>query len=844
MLSREKKLALCMAGLLHDVGKFRQRAEFPEDKGLTHGQIGYEWLKQHYGETAIEALGAVNHHATDEEVWSVNELLILYEADNCSASERRTHYDKTKDVSAAWHRQVPLACVFSRVRNPHEEIPKRLPLKPAYWHLPSKDGLMGWHPPETTEKANTAENYKELWKAFTNEFDALRACGNHRNPNVLLHLLEKYTGVVPSITLRIKGVNDQETYRKHPDISLFDHLKTTAAFAVCLAEWCQERYADRWEKEILKEEIAGEATWAQDAECPFLLVGGDLSGVQRFIYTISSKGALKSLKGRSFFLELFLEHAVDSLLEALELFRCHVIFTGGGHFYLVAPNTPKTAETLRRVSQRLNDYLFRDFNGALELFLRWVPFRKADLRDVTRTWTHLSQELEEAKKRKGEAFLKDLLGEAQEPHPDCYTDKCQVCGREDRPLDKLTIGEATFPVCDPCYDQYNLGNLLQQASRKGPYPVIYRWKEIPAGLKKNEYISIDDRYYQPVQMSFNDKSPKKLPENAEAVYHLNDWDLTHYTHKGSRPLFAAVYVPPEEDFKDLESMAKRGFGIARIGVLRMDVDRLGRVFSLSLPEGERTFSLTASLSRHLSLFFKFHLNGVLRGEKGYPARTRLLGREDGARLLTVVYSGGDDLFLIGHWLDVLEAALDIQRAFSAYTANPYLTVSAGLALGGPHEPVYRLADAAGEAEDRAKADREENGKRFPGRKAFCVFGNHTFPWHESTVPGVGSVLEILGCFEPFLSVGPTSLKIRAEGLSKSFYYKLLQLVRLQRRDGVWMLPKLAYLFGRTRVHASLEENWLDLRKYMFSEKARGWRHVEMALVILLMMMREGDRNNE
>ncbi len=838
MLSRDKKLALCVAGLLHDVGKFKQRAELPEDKGLTHGQIGFAWLKDHYGETAVEALGAKNHHAGDEDVWSVNELLILYEADNCSASERRTHYDKTKDVSATWHRQVPLACVFSRVRNPHEEIPKTLP-PPAYWHLPPQDSLMGWHPPEPSEKVNTVQKYKELWKGFTEEFDALKACGNHHAPDVLLPLLEKYTGAVPSITLRIKGVNDQETYRKHPDVSLFDHLKTTAAFAVCLAEWCQERYAERWEKQVLKEEVAGEATWAHDAECPFLLVGGDLSGVQRFIYTISSKGALKSLKGRSFFLELFLEHAVDALLEALELFRCHVIFTGGGHFYLVAPNTRRTEETLRRVGQRLNDYLFKDFNGALELFLRWVPFRKADLRDVTRTWKHLSLELEEAKKRKGEGFLEELLGEAQEPHPDCYTDKCQVCGREDRALKSLSIGEATFPVCEPCRDQYILGDLLQQACRRGPYPVIYRWREEPSWLDRNRYVRIEDRYYQPAQLSFNDKSLKKLPDDAETVYHMNDWNLTHYTHKGSRPLFAAVYLPPEDDYRDLETMAIKGFGIPRIGVLRMDVDRLGRIFSLSLPEGERTFSLTASLSRQLSLFFKFHLNGVLRGEAGYPSKTRLLGRDDGSRLLTVVYSGGDDLFLIGHWLDVLEAAMDIERAFATFTANPHMTVSAGLALGSPHEPVYRLADAAGEAEDRAKGEREEGGKKVPGRRAFCLFGTHTFAWRDSNTPHVGSVLEVLELLRPFLVVESTRLKSRSEGLAKGFYYKLLQLVRRQRRDGVWVLPKLAYLFGRTRVGNALEKDWITLKHYMFSSRAQGWRHVETALLILLMMMREG-----
>jgi len=828
MLSHEKRQSLCLAGLFHDVGKFKQRAGHSEDRGLTHGEIGYRWLRAHYGESLI-ALGAKNHHATDEDVWSVNDFLVLYEADNCSASERHSTYDKARDVSASWQRDVPLACVFSRVRNPHEDEPKSVP-PAAYWELPSRSGpALGWHPPKTTEGKNPPEAYQALWQGFDLEFHAVKSQGNHHNVDAVLHLLEKYTGCVPSMTLRIKGADDRQTYRKHPDVSLFDHLKTTAAFALCLADYCEEKYGGAWSRRALKEEITGPETWADNAECPFLLVGGDLSGVQRFLYTISSKGALKSLKGRSFFLELFLEHAVDALLEALGLFRCNVIFTGGGHFYLVAANTQKTEDALQKVGERLNRYLFDDFNGALELFLRWVPFRKADLKDVTGPWQRLSGALEEAKKRKGEAFLAELLGDPRDPHPDCYTDKCQVCGREDRALETLSIRDTAIPVCAPCRDQYILGDLLQQATRKGQAPVIYRWDHEPEGIPRDRYIRIENRFYQPAAGLFG-RRHEDLGAQADAVFHLNDWDLSHYRHPASRPLFAGVYLPPEDAPRDLETMADEGFGISRIGVVRMDVDRLGRIFSLALPEGERTFSLTASLSRQLSLFFKYHINGVLEGAEGYPEKTRLVHRPEGPRLATVVYSGGDDLFLIGHWLDVLEAALDMERAFAAFTANPFITVSAGMAVGSAHEPVYRLAEAAGDAEDRAKG---------AGRRAFTLLGRHTFPWKDPKRPDVAKVREALKHLEPFTEVVRTSLKTRPSGLSKGFYYKLLHLVRRQRRDGVWVLPKLAYLFGRTRVDGALEKDWIALKHYIFSSKADGWRHVEAALLILLMMMREG-----
>ncbi|ROQ92049.1 type III-A CRISPR-associated protein Cas10/Csm1 [Desulfosoma caldarium] len=832
----------CLAGLLHDLGKFKQRAQLPQDQGLTHGKIGHEWLQLHYDD-ALVAEGARSHHGSDELVWKSNDLMVLYEADNCSASERRTTRASVKETSATWQRSVPLACVFSRVHNPHEDPPTSAP-PPAYWTLPLKNGIPApWHPPTRREGENSEAAYRQLWEAFERDFEKIKSHGNHQNVDVLLHLLEKYTGAIPSMTLRFKENDNEAAYRKHPDISLYDHLKTTAAFSVCLADYYLHKYEDVWDKKLLREEITGEASWSHDADCPFFLVGGDLSGVQRFIYTISSKGALKSLKGRSFFLELFLEHAVDTLLEALGLFRCNVIFTGGGHFYLVAPNLPRVESTLQTEAQRLNEYLFRDFNGTLELFVRWVPFRKADLRDVSGVWQQLAAALEEAKKRKGEAFLKELLAEPKEPNPDCYVDKCQVCGREDLPLKQLTIREAALPVCEPCRDQYVLGDLLQRASRRGAHQVIHRWRTEPKGLERDRYVKIDNRYYQPAAVRSGELRPH-LESQPDAVYHLNDWDLAHYTHPGSRPLFAGIYLPPENAPQDLESMAQKGFGMERIAVLRMDVDRLGRIFSQALPHGERTFSLTAALSRQFSLFFKHHINAILEGADGYPAKTRLAQRPDGPRLLSLVYSGGDDLFLIGHWLDILEAALDIQSAFSQFTANPFITVSAGMAVGSAHEPVYRLADAAGFAEEQAKSPRREGGQEVSGRRAFTLLGSHTFPWKDDKSPDVTNVLKALQVLQPFVEIDSDHLRPRAHGLSKGFFYRLLQLVRLQRRQGVWALPKLAYLFGRTRVAESLEKEWMALKNYMFSSKADGWRHVEAALLILLMMMRKEETKDE
>lgn len=63
-----------------------------------------------------------------------------------------------------------------------------------------------------------------------------------------------------------------------------------------------------------------------------------------------------------------------------------------------------------------------------------------------------------------------------------------------------------------------------------------------------------------------------------------------------------------------------------------------------------TLSRTAALSRQLSLFFKRYMRQILT--EGSPLQ------------VSVVYSGGDDVFLLGAWNHVIEAALRIRNSFA------------------------------------------------------------------------------------------------------------------------------------------------------------------------------------
>ena len=139
----------------------------------------------------------------------------------------------------------------------------------------------------------------------------------------LLCLLESCTANVPSSTYTGES----------PDISLYDHLKMTAAISACISEYLLEAGEADYKARLLDLEAAFRM------EPAFLMLTADLSGIQRFIYTVATRGAQRALRSRAFFLEVLLEHDVDEVLGACGLSRANLIYSGGGHCYLLLPNT-------------------------------------------------------------------------------------------------------------------------------------------------------------------------------------------------------------------------------------------------------------------------------------------------------------------------------------------------------------------------------------------------------------------------------------------------------------------------------------------------------------------------
>lgn len=491
------------------------------------------------------------------------------------------------------------------------------------------------------------------------------------------------------------------------DVALVDIAKTTAAVAAAIAN--------------------------NPNTTELNLIAGDLSGIQKFIYTISSDGALKSLRARSFYLELVTEEVVQQLLTRLKLPRTNIIYAGGGNLYILADGTENTKKTVEQVGEQFNEWLVNEFEGKVFLALDCLKFSITDIATpkFSAHWSDATTQLAAYKSRKFANQISNFT-EPRDSH-----EPCGVCHRDDvETLKPLNPNEPNSALaCGTCCRMFGLG------SRMFGIKVIVRSprEDIKDKLDTLSFEISGTKIYYHLFPKW-----KQIVPDSDTALLVNDWNLEHYQFKHFRnayPLLLGNYgQQSQEESEEVEGrrgfmrageMAQEAEGINRVGYLRMDVDRLGQIFAKGLG-GKQTLPRLAGLSRQMSYFFKVYLNSLAKKRQEDfidHCQNNNLGVLNNAKYLTAgerknllfIYAGGDDLFVSGAWNEIIEFAFDVYQCFRAYTGNnPDITLSAGISIDNAKSPLYQAAHLSGEAEDAAKGN---------GRDSLGLFGQ-VFKWDE------------------------------------------------------------------------------------------------------------------
>ena len=619
---RDQEVKLIVGSLLHDIGKVIYRT----GDGRNHSRSGYDYLREEIGIDDKDILDSVLYHHADmlrsANISNDSNAYITYIADNiASATDRR---GKEKE-DYGFEMSMPLQPVFNILNGNSGN---------AFY---SPDMLKEDHInyPVDEQKSFDQGFYNEVKSRITDTLKGIK--WDEHYINSILSVLEATMSYLPSSTS--KG--------EVADISLFDHVKLTAAISSCIYQYMNDSQVKDYREYLYKN--------AQDfyGKKAFLLYSMDLSGIQDFIYTIHSKDALKTLRARSFYLEIMMEHMIDTLLERLSLSRANLLYAGGGHCYMILPNTAAVKDVLAKFMGETNEWLTENYDIVLYVADGYAEASADNLKNVPeKSYGELFKTMSNAiSEKKSNRYMIEQIKNLNGSKKIQYSRECRICKRLDRVNE-----EGVCSICD--------------AMRKSSKAIMNEQFFVITSSEVENGLPL------PCGAWMIAESEQKLrnrmqnqPQSLLRAYSKN----RYYT---GLDVAARIWVGnySGDDCQTMEDLARHAFdsgAVRRIGVLRADVDNMGQAFTSGFAEKYNTISRTATLSRQLSMFFKCYINTLL-SEKEY-----MINESSGGRSATIVYSGGDDLFIVGAWNDIVELAVDIRRNFKKYTLGTLTSLDKG-----------------------------------------------------------------------------------------------------------------------------------------------------------------------
>lgn len=551
-------------------------------------------------------------------------------------------------------------------------------------------------------------------------------------------------------------------------LPIYDVLKTRTALVRCLAE----------------ENVSN--------EYPYLLVSAELSGIQEFIYDIHSQKAAKSLKGRSFYLQMLIDAVLEIVLKETNCTKTQLVYASGGKFYAILPNTESNKKILSEIHQSIEESLLKKYETKLYIAMSYLEFnfdgnnyqspeknqKGNNVSGIGGVWEAITHKISRCKNTRFINHLSDkflrFFESGEEGNDNNKKKICSVTGRfiEDYPVRYLDEENKEAPICKEVADQVDLGKYLRHARYYGfvfctDDSITVRDKSYSA-YHILDYIVGNE--HKSIILELCDKeSVQKL--QTDNIWEINPQGLcnTNFSFCGGNQ----QAINKEGKIADFSDLVEKG-GMNKLAVLRMDVDNLGRLFS-GKEEGKLDYNFAAlsHLSFMMTWFFSGYLN-TIRNEEKFKNNVNIL------------YAGGDDMFVVGDWEKVIDFATKVREAFSKFTGlstntdNLRLGISAGIVLVNPKFPISKAADMAGDAEQKAKKFGEKDGNEAK-KNAICLLGD-IVSWKDE--------------WEIVLELKEDFIKNLKGSLSNGVLYRLLDFQKQCKQGKFNWYWESAYFFAR------------------------------------------------
>ena len=693
---------IALAGLLHDIGKFGQRAEIniddydwqnycPRDKNKnpTHKHAGYSAKilgdfivekqksgdKRVIGADSLDAnfinISAKHHKPETKEEW------IIASADRLASGFEREYFEEYNQK------------VEEEIKtNYKEQLLDHLFVKDKKFDLSKLE-------PENIFPIafeNKKSDYKALWNDFIIDLAKInkdkKKYPERLKAHALEYLLKKYTSFMPSsTTFKYK---DYEPVK--PNISLFEHLKTTSIFASAIAGMNEENqnsvlnYYKTGNKEDFEKKV-------------FLLVAGDFFGIQDFIFDeVQTKYAAKILRAKSAFVQILTKVLAYYVCEQAGVGEYSIISTHAGKFEILLPNQKEIIEKLENIQDEFNKYFANQFFGQTGVGITWI---EASIEDflVKKSYKNLRVELgnrvEEIKFKK---FGLNKYGyKIFEIDEDLNNQNlCDFCHKRKGEVKKGVV------ICNECDKYVKLGQKLAEYSRKDFGSMAINKEEGGIHIFKDFYLHF---FNEPARENAK-KDIYLFDIRADSEFRgIEKWEIASYVasdnilnalekeyieKKAEKPsgiltLNELALLSVKDGLKaDEKSYSlKRERGVEALMALKGDGDGMGKFIRES--DVTDSFAKYNFFAKMVDYYFSVYVPQKFMQNKP----------------LYTVFAGGDDLFVLGAWDEVINLAQNVRDDFVKFTGGK-LTFSVGLVMSKANKPVNFLAFNAEEALEDAK----------------------------------------------------------------------------------------------------------------------------------------------
>ncbi len=399
-----------------------------------------------------------------------------------------------------------------------------------------------------------------------------------------------------------------------------------------------------------------------------MILLGDVSGIQRYLFDVSEAGGgqARRLRARSFLVQALAEYSTLRVLGAMGWSppTAHIAFSGAGKFIIRGTGD---ASCVHRLALQLNEELLRETNGELRLALA-VGTGGSEVSD----YRQAQAELQRAKATPWQpATVWEPNGFVLPP----LDTPCALCRRAPATEDEADPdGGESRRVCRHCSQNFQLGRALPRARAlilRDNIGGDFSWLGLTGELVAGDRVSVDDRVRAVLGLDGGTTPPVGCPQDRFI----------------SRRLMASIPLDSHRVPVWFTELAKRAKGDQLLAVLKADVDSLGVQIEQRL-QGRTELKEFLRFADSLDAFFAGELRRVIEGDSQLR------------QSVYTVFAGGDDLVMIGPWDVMFRFAGRIRELFRR--RFPKLTLSAGVPLFKPKRPVKTAIEQAERLLEQAK----------------------------------------------------------------------------------------------------------------------------------------------